>query len=361
METDNIAVLPKRITLTAAQMPELNFSHLRALTDDTGIIQHAMFDMPNRKEGYCIDDNARALLLMVWAGKDKKNTAVQRLLPIYLSFIHYMQTDTGYFRNFMSYTKSVEEERGSEDSFGRTIMALGYLINEGSQPLPVKTGLELFTKAYPHIGQLTSLRGIANAIVGVCQFIKYRFPDDLKRDMVINLSDKMIAMYNEHKKTDWYWYEPVLTYDNAIMPLALLNAYEITQNETYLSVAFESMKFLETKVFYSGMLRPVGNRGWCKPDGPVAQFDQQGIDAMAMILFYQQAFRITRAQKYLTKMYQCYRWFLGANDLGLSLYDPATGGCADGLHAEGVNLNQGAESTLAYWISHVVVMAAVKE
>jgi hypothetical protein len=197
--------------------------------------------------------------------------------------------------------------------------------------------------------------------VGVCQFIKYNYPDDIKRDLVIHLANKMVQMYEDNKRTRWHWFEPVLTYDNAILPLALLNAYEITSDEAYLTIGFEAMDFLESKVFHKGILSPVGNDGWLERGKAAAKFDQQGIDAMAMVLFYQQAFRVTRDEKYLTRMYKSYQWFLGKNDLGVSLYDGSTGGCADGLHSEGINLNQGAESTLAYWISHIVVASALKE
>ena len=131
------------------------------------------------------------------------------------------------------------------------------------------------------------------------------------------------------------------------------------KNETYLLTAFEAMEFLESKVFNDGILRPIGNSGWLERGGTSAQFDQQGIDVMAMVLYYQQAYRVTREQQHLDRMYQSYQWFLGANDLGLPLYDPSTGGCSDGLHSEGINLNEGAESSLAYWISHVVVARAL--
>jgi hypothetical protein len=356
-----MSVPKKPAPLKMSQMPALNFSHLQSLTDNTGIIQHALFSIPNRKEGYCIDDNARALLLTVWAGKNDKSRIAQTLLPIYLSYIHYMQTDDGYFGNFLSYAKTSTEERGSEDSYGRTMMALGFLINEGPTHLLVRTGLGIFVKAYEHAGRLVSLRGIANSMIGICQVIKYNFPDDLKEQMISRLSDKLVAGYKDNRRDDWHWFEPVLTYDNAILPLALLNAYEITQNEEYLQVALESMQFLESKVFVDGVLRPVGNQGWCERGGEPARFDQQGIDVMAMILYYQQAFRVTREQQYLDRMYQSYRWFLGANDLGMALYDPSTGGCADGLHSEGINFNEGAESTLAYWISHVTVASALAE
>ena len=361
MELINSAVSEKPGLFTRSQLPDLNFQHINNLTDLTGILQHAVFDLPNRKEGYCIDDNARALLLAVLAAKIKGKHNAAQLLPIYLSFIHYMQTSNGHFMNFMSYSRETLEERGSEDSFGRTMMALGFLINEGSTHFQVKTAREIFAKAYPNVKDLVSLRGIANSVIGICQFIKYAYPDDLKRNMVQLLTNKMIDAYKSNCAGDWRWFEPVLTYDNAMLPLALLNAYEVTQDETYFDIAFESMQFLESKVLVDDILRPVGNDGWCTRNGNCARFDQQGIDVMAMVLFYSQAFRITREQKWLNRMYTSYQWFLGANDLGMSLYDPSTGGCADGLHSEGINLNQGAESTLAYWISHVVVDAALSE
>jgi hypothetical protein len=362
MYTEDILIPEKPALFTLAQMPAVNFRHINNLTDLTGILQHALFDMPNKKEGYCIDDNARALLWAVWACKNiKKDQIAAQHLPVYLSFIHYMQNKDGYFRNFLSYTRESTEERGSEDSFGRTMMALGYLINEGSTNLLIKTAQDIFGKAYPHVNKLTSIRGIANTIIGICQFIKYHYPDDQKRNMVMELADKMVGMYTDNSSSDWHWFEPILTYDNAMLPLALLNAYEVTQNEEYLTIGLQSMNFLESKVFDNNSFRPIGNEGWHKQDGPVAQFDQQGIDVMAMVLLYQQAFRITREQTYQARMYKCYQWFLGDNDLELSLYDVSTGGCADGLHSEGINLNQGAESTLAYWISHLVVTSTLKE
>jgi hypothetical protein len=361
MKLSDTSVLKRPGTFSPNNMPNLNFDHINNLTDNTGIIQHALFALPNRKEGYCIDDNARALLLMVWASKDKKNKTAIQLLPVYLSFIHYMQTSNGFFRNFMQYDKAVNEKRGSEDSFGRTILALGFLVNEGTSTLLVRTAAEIFAKAYPHIAHLTSIRGMANAIIGLCQFVKYNYPDDLKVNLVVEMANKMTDLFKQNRKPGWQWFEPVLTYDNAMLPLALLNAYEITQDENYLSVAFESMQFLESKVYHSGLVRPIGNDGWCSSDGAYAQFDQQGIDVMAMILYYQQAFRLTRENEYLDKMYQSYQWFTGLNDVGQTLYDHTTGGCADGLHKEGINCNQGAESTLAYWISHVVVSATFEE
>jgi hypothetical protein len=361
MSTAQLTKPVTKVTFDKARMPAINFAHIRNLTDDTGIIQHAIFSIPNRKEGYCIDDNSRALLLSVLALKADLPKGDLPNLLVYLSYVHYMQTKSGEFKNFMDYTKVAVEDHGSEDSFGRTIMALGFLINEGPTSLLVKTGIGIFNKALPHIDTLVSIRGIANSIVGVCQFVKFNYPDDMKANLVTSLANKMMQMYGENERPDWHWFEPILTYDNAILPLALLNAYEITGNENYLSVGLESMSFLELKVFHDNIVSPIGNDGWFPRRGVSARFDQQGIDIMAMVLMYQQAFRLTRDIKYQTRMYQSFQWFLGKNDLSVSLYDPSTGGCADGLHSEGINQNQGAESTIAYWISHLIVTASLKK
>jgi hypothetical protein len=327
----------KPAPFNAGQLPELNFAHISSMTDTTGIARFALVAEPRPEEGYSIDDNSAALLLTVRACKNKKNQIAQRLLPIYLGFIQQMQMDNGYFRNMPRDTKTGEEEKSTEDAFGRALMALGFLVNEGPTHLLMKTGLGIFSKAYPHIDKLVSLRSMASAIIGVCQVIKYNYPDDTRQDMVINLSNKLVNSYKENQRSDWHWYEPTLSRDNALLPLALLNAYEITQDEQYLDVALESIKFLELKIAHTGR------------------------EVMTMILFYQQAFRVTREQQYQDSMYQRYQWFMGANNLNRPLYDPSTGGCTDGSQVRGKGLNQGAESTLSYWISHLAVASALAE
>src|SRR6478735_10142845 len=162
METKTKHASRKRV-FKLTDLPKVNFSHIKNLTDDTGIIQHAIFNIPNRKEGYCLDDNARAVLLSVLAYKYDHNKTELQLLQVYLSFIHYMQADNGEFKNFMSYTKAVTEECGSEDSFGRTIMALGFLMNEGPSNMFSNAAADIFSRAYRHIDKLVSIRGIANS------------------------------------------------------------------------------------------------------------------------------------------------------------------------------------------------------
>ncbi len=336
-------------------LPSFNPDHILNLTDSTGIIQHALRNIPNRKEGYCTDDNSRALLLSVLAWKQGRYPEALKLMSVYLSFIHYMQMEDGYFHNFMHYTKQIVVDGGSEDAYGRTLMALGYLIAYGPSLPTVRTAEEIFLKAAPHMDNLISLRGIANSLIGLCIFTGSSNSHDDQLDRIEQLAGKLVREYHRYSDEDWNWFEEVLTYDNAMIPLALLHAYEITRQDEYLHTALEAVSFLETKVFREGVLYPVGNDGWSSKGGSTAMFDQQPLDAMSMVLFYQQAFHITGNKKFLTKGVRSWQWFMGENALQLTLYDQDTGGCADGLQPDRVNENQGAESTIAFWISYFSV------
>ena len=346
----NKETIPGKISL-----PAFNPDHILNMTDSTGIIQHALRNMPNRKEGYCTDDNSRALLLTVLAWKHDGSPEILKLMSVYLSFIHYMQMEDGYFHNFMHYNKQIVIDGSSEDAYGRTIMALGYLTAYGPSPLTIKTAEDIFQKAAPHMDKLISLRGIANSLIGLCMFIGTRHPLDGELNRVGLLADKLVHEYHRYSDKTWHWFEEVLTYDNAMIPLALLHAYEITQQEEYLQTAIEAISFLESKVFHDGVLYPVGNNGWSSKGGTTALFDQQPLDAMAMVLFYQRAFHITGDKKFLAKGIRSWQWFMGDNALQLPLYDKDTGGCADGLQPDRVNENQGAESTIAFWIAYFTV------
>jgi hypothetical protein len=349
------AQLSANMTTSHVQLPVFNPDHLCNLTDTTGMIQHALRTFPNRKEGYCIDDNSRALLLAAIACKQDKYPEMLKLMHTYLSFVHYMQREDGYFDNFLTYNKTILPNDNSEDAYGRTLLALGYLTCYGPNIQFIRTAEELFLKAYPHVHRLISLRGIANSLIGVCHFICYNNTDQHKKDVVISLADKLSAEYIRYSDGDWKWFEDILAYDNAMIPLALLHAYKITHYTSYLRIALESISFLETKVFRDGVLYPVGNNGWSRKGEGTALFDQQPLDAMAMVLCYQQAHYATGNNLFLSKMQASFEWFLGKNALNLSLYDEQTGGCADGLQTDRVNENQGAESTIAYWISYFAI------
>lgn len=342
-------------------MPEFSLDYVKRLTDDTGIFQHAKYGIPNRKEGYCLDDNARALLMALMAYEETGSKEALELMPVYLSYIHDMQLDNGDFRNFMSFSRQYLDEHGSDDSFGRTMWALGYLINAAPNRSFVELGQELFFKAVPHLKELVHLRGMCNSIIGLSHYLK-AFPYDERILNELNtLAEKLIKAYKDTKDEDWHWFEDHMTYDNALFPLALLHVAEITGNAEIKTIALESLLYLEKLTFNLSTINPIGNNGWhAKGSTTIPLYDQQAIELMAMVLMYCQAYVVTKDNDYLKKMYSCYLWFLGENSLRVPLYDSETKGCADGLHPGSVNRNQGAESTLAYLVSHLVVTHAFK-
>ncbi|NRF40434.1 glycosyltransferase family 4 protein [Pedobacter foliorum] len=342
-------------------MPAFTLAHIQRLTDDTGIVQHAKYGIPNLKEGYCLDDNSRALILTILAYQQNKSKIALDLLPIYLSYIQYMQLEDGNFRNFLSFKREYLDEVGTEDSFGRTVWALGYLINNAPNNSYREFGKELFLKSIPHFASLKHLRGIANTIIGLTHFIHAHPYDEHIKNLLDQLAEPLKTAYRTHRAEDWHWFEEKLTYDNAILPLALISHYEISKDQESKDIAFESLEFLTQKTLANGYLNPVGNDGWLfKDGGEMAIYDQQAIETMGMVMVYFKAYEITHDLTYIKQMYLSYQWFLGENSLQIPLYDYETKGCGDGLQSHGINRNQGAESTLAYWISHLIVLKALE-
>ncbi|MFA5463176.1 MAG: glycosyltransferase family 4 protein [Dysgonamonadaceae bacterium] len=347
-------VVPFDISL----LPEFSMKQIKRLTDDTGIIQHAIFGIPNLKEGYCLDDNARAMLMALMAYRIKKDTSSLKLIPVYLSYIHYMQNDDGNFRNFLSFSRQYLDEVGSEDSFGRTIWAIGYLFNYPPNNSYYQIGKLLFDKAKPHFDNLQSIRSIANTIIGICYYLRSNMSDDAMIEKLRNLTYKLIDHYNINNHDGWHWFEALLAYDNAILPLAMLHATSILNEEKIKKVAFESMNFLVDHTMKDGYLSIIGNEKWFKKDEKRSVFAQQPVDAMGMVLMFRQAYNITGKRSYLTKLFKSFKWFLGENDLRISLYNHDTQGSCDGIESYGINQNQGAESTIAYLISYLNVLKA---
>ncbi|CAM4279351.1 Glycosyltransferase involved in cell wall bisynthesis [Pedobacter westerhofensis] len=341
-------------------MPAFSMAHIQRLTDDTGIVQHAKYGIPNLKEGYCVDDNSRALLMVTMAWQQNKSKVALELLPVYLSYIQYMQLDDGNFRNFLSFRREYLDEVGTEDSFGRTIWSLGYLINNAPNNSYREFAKELFIKSVPHFDKLRHLRGLANTMIGLSSYLKSQPFDEYFINELNKLATPLKAAYNAHKGENWHWFEEKLTYDNAILPLALLSHYETTQDQESLAIGLESMEYLTAKTLDKGYLNPVGNDGWLHRDKDMAIYDQQAIETMAMVLMYFKAYEITHDLKYISQMYLSYQWFIGENSLRLPLYDYETKGCGDGIQPHGINRNQGAESTLAYWISHLTVLKSLE-
>ena len=361
LEKEFMPVAKNDTVLDFLILPPFTLVHINRITDDTGIIQHAKFGIPNLKEGYCLDDNARALLMVLMAFRQMKDERALELSPVYLSYIHYMQNPDGTFRNFMSFNRNYLDEVGSEDSFGRTIWALGYLLGNAPNDAYFQAGSGVFFNAAPNFEKLKSIRGIANTIIGICYYLKSNPSDDSMTERLRKMAFKLITHYQENELPEWKWFEALLAYDNGILPLALLHAAGILNDDRVNEVAFASMDFLTSHTMKDDYLSVIGNEKWYKRDGERSVFAQQPIDAMAMVLMYHQAYHLTKDKEYIKKLYTSFLWFLGENDLRMSLYDFETKGCCDGFESYGVNRNQGAESSLAYLISHLTVLQAYEE
>ncbi|MBK1441022.1 glycosyltransferase family 4 protein [Parapedobacter sp. ISTM3] len=336
-------------------LPPLRLDHVVRLTDSTGIFQHATYGIPNYHEGYCLDDNARALLMALMAYRRAKDETALRYIPTYLAYIHYAQNDDGTFRNFMGFNRNFLDKVGSEDAFGRAIWAIGYAMAHAPKDAYFQVARKVFFKAVPQFERLQSIRSIANTILGLYHYLKSHPTDDGMMELTHRLALRLHREYTIHRRDNWHWYESLLAYDNALLPLSMMRAGELLNDDTFRQVGFESMAFLETHTMHKGYLSLVGNEAWFKQDGTCSRFDQQPVDAMATVLLFLQAYNNTGDPHYLRSVYTAFMWFLGENDLRISLYDFETGGCCDGLEKDGVNRNQGAESTLAYLISYLAV------
>ncbi|WP_353135392.1 glycosyltransferase [Pseudopedobacter sp.] len=360
IEEEKYLVKAENFTIDVERLPSFNLDYVKRLTDDTGIVQHARYGIPNLKEGYCMDDNARALIMVLMAYNQFKNKEALNLLPIYLSFIQYMQCDDGNFRNFLSFRREYLDDCGSDDSFGRTLWALGFMVCNSPNNSYKEFAKELFFNSLKHIDNLEHIRGFANSIIGLSHYLSCNSDKEVKNKLIF-LADKMVKAYQEHNRSDWQWFEDKLTYDNAILPMALLKAYEVTDEFIYKEVAFKTLDFLDQETLDKGYYNPIGNDGWFYRDSKKAVFDQQAIETMAAVMMYFQAYKLTSDISYIKKMQQAFLWFLGENTLRVPLYDYETNGCCDGLTMIGLNRNQGAESTLAYFISYLTVLQAVEK
>ena len=300
--------------------------------------------------GYCVDDNARALIVAVQADRVQASAAARALVTKYLSYLHCSQETDGVFRNFMSYDRSLERARASDDCIGRALWALGVTAtlaaDEGCRAL----ARDMFARALPHADELGP-RGTAQAILGLASMLAAAPDSTEMRSALDRLVEKLAERYHNHATEEWRWFEPTLTYDNAILPLALFAAYEVTRERATLRVARESLEFLEDVCFHGDRLQLVGNTGWHSRGGKKARADEQAIDAAAFVLAFRCAYKVTADRHYLRRMRESFAWFLGANRLGVPLYDFATGGCCDGMGVAEVNRNQGAESTICFLLS----------
>ncbi|MEX1269571.1 MAG: glycosyltransferase family 4 protein [Balneolaceae bacterium] len=340
------------------ELPGVNLNHLKHLTDDTGVLQHAKYTIADRSHGYCTDDNARALIVALLAERlsDSDSEQTQAFCENYLSFLlDAFDSETGRFRNFMNFSRQWLETVGSEDSHGRAIWALGLAISLSESKALQQLASTVFTKSLNAVETFQSPRSIAFSLIGMDACLE-KFPGDseARRKFEI-LAMRLFRKFTDNAADDWPWPEEKLTYANAKLPHALLVAGQRLQRSDILQMGLESLEWLLKVQTEKGHFVPVGNSGWFTRGSEKSRFDQQPIEANAMVEACVAAFHTSGDDKWVKGALMCLNWFLGVNDLHLPLYDPETGGCRDGLESDGVNQNQGAESTLAWLLSLTVL------
>lgn len=342
---------PALVTPSSSVLPDLRFDHLFDLCDDTGMLQHATFTIPNRSEGYCVDDNARAVLLTAYVDTESFLTPALSLLQSRcLSFVqHSYNAKNGRFRNFMSYDRRWLEEAGSEDSHGRTLWALGAIVSRSKNRGRREAARSLFEKGSNAMFATTSPRTWAYGVLAASEFLGSQ-PNETSvlalRDL---LAKRLHHIYEEVRTDDWQWFEESLAYANARLPQSLIIGGIGLKDRNMMHAGLEALRWLmKVQTSNLGQFAPIGTNGFYAKGGECCRFDQQPIEAAASVSACLSAYRATGDPAWFEEAQRSFRWFMGDNELHQPLYDRSTGGCHDGLHAARINENQGAESTLSF-------------
>lgn len=337
-------------------LPPLKLDHLFRMTDNTGIFQHAIFNVPNYREGYCTDDNARAFILTLLLPEMTSKVAradLDRLASTYLAFLwDAFCPETVRFRNFMSHRREWLETHGSEDSHARALwavgMALGRSINDGHRNLCAL----LFQQGLPAVEQFTSPRAWAFVLLAIHEYLRAFSGDRNVNQLRDLLTTRLLEHFATNATEEWQWFEPSATYDNAKLSHAMILSGYWTSRGDVLDLGLKSLRWLvENQKGEAGQFQPIGCNGFWSRGGERARFDQQPLEAYAMISACLEAYALTRDDYWQVSARRCFEWFLGRNDLAQSLYDSSTGGCRDALHSDRLSQNQGAESSLAFYLS----------
>lgn len=365
--TPEFSLLNRTLEKRPPELPLLNLNHLRRLTDDTGLIQHACFSVPNYDEGYATDDNARALIVAI--SLEEQGEEAYGLASRYLAFLrHALHPQTGRFRNFLSYDRRWREEQGSDDCHGRSLWCLGTVIGRSNHAGLRGVASQLVESALPVIAELTSPRAWSFILLAIHEYLKRFAGDRTANSLREVLAERLLECYRRNSSADWPWFEDRLTYCNAALPHALLISGQAMAREDMVAASLRALEWLadlQTAPHSSlangrqngdalavhGHFVPIGSNGFYQRGGQRARFDQQPVEAHAMVSACLAAQAGTGDSRWGRQAHLAFDWFLGRNDLHLSLYDPATGGCRDGLHSDRLNQNQGAESTLAFLLA----------
>ena len=336
------------------QLPELKLDHLFRMSDSTGIFQHASFTVPNFAEGYCTDDNARALVLaMMLQRLGQSSPRLSERAATYAAFLnHAFDRTSGRFRNFMSFDRCWLEDVGSEDCQGHALWALGLCVEQAGQGSFQMLAAQLFEQALPVAAEFTSPRAWAFTLIGIDEYLRRLSGDRRANQIRESLTAKLMQRYADAATDDWQWFEDAVSYTNAKLPHALILSGRCMSNTAMLETGLKSLRWLmKIQTSNAGSFRPIGSNGFYPRGKERALFDQQPIEAQATVSACIEAYHATSDMAWVAEARRAFEWFLGRNDLGLALYDSSTGGCRDGLHVDRVSENQGAESTLAFLLA----------
>ncbi len=339
------------LAVEGAELPPWRFQHLEAMADSTGVFQHAVHSVPDFNHGYCTDDNARALLLtaqLEHLGEPLND--LRRLQSAAAAFLHYaFVAESGRFRNFMGFDRRWLESVGSEDSHGRALWGLGAIVGRTEQTNLRHWAARLFEQALPALEGFTSPRAWAFAVLGLHEYLRVLHGDLLAARWRLELSERLLSAFAAHANADWPWLEPIVSYDNARLPQALILSGRWLERADMLETGLGALTWLQrAQTSPEGHFRPIGSEGfWLRGNQP-ASHDQQPLEATASVAACIEALHATGDDHWRQEANRCFQWFLGRNDLNRPLYDGSNGGCFDGLQPTGVNRNQGAESTLSF-------------
>jgi hypothetical protein len=331
----------------------MQIGHFLSMCDDTGLFQHAVHSVPDRSHGYCVDDNARALLLACALNNPGEQRLSEVLTARFAAFVqHAWNPETRRFRNFMGFDRAWLEDTGSEDSHARTLWALGECARRDASPSRRRWAASLFAEALPTAEVFRSPRAWAFTLLGLSAYCAV-VPHDLHAQEVRHfLADRLMSALAAVETPDWVWFEEGLSYDNARLSQALVLTGMATQKPAYVEAGLRSLHWLMTQqTAPAGHFRPVGTAGFGEQRKHPRAFDQQPVEATATIAACLTAWRADGDAEWKAVATRVFGWFLGSNDLSVALVDPHTGSCRDGLHPDRANENRGGESVLSYLLS----------
>ena len=340
-------------------LPEINFSHLKEMTTNIGLIQFSKVNIPDITTGYTLDDNARALVATCMSFKMEGTEEKIEQIRLYLSFIKFCQQPEGDFLNYVDQDKNFTDQNKEvnlDDSNGRALWALGYLLLlKGTVPNDIITEAEtMFEMSIPHVGKIDSPRAMAFAIKGF--YYRQKVVKSQKNiDIIKTFANQLVALYKHEATEKWEWFESWLTYANSILPEAMLYTWLITKEPIYKDIAKTSFNFLLEHTFNENGIEVISNKTWLQKGKEAGRFGEQPIDVAYTIMTLAKFYDVLNDEDYRDKMIIAFNWFLGSNRLHQIIYNPCTGGCYDGLEETHVNLNQGAESTVSYLMARLTI------